>query len=236
MKNMKKTILGVAILAMVLIVMIGSVNAASVTANNKEVKKGEMVTVSVNTGKPVMAIEFELKYDAEKFEYVGASAGSLGTPSVTVNNGVATVAIAASDGKSTTSSVTLNFKAKETTEGKSFTVSNLITDVTSETITNATTTVKIVEDTTEKPEEPTTPSNPDTTEKPEEPTTPSNPDTPSTEEKQETTTINSQKANEKVGTNGEVIKKLPQTGTPVFIGAVALIAIAGVVLVVRKTK
>ena len=50
MKNMKKTIIGVAILAIALILMMtGSVNAASLTANNAEVKKGETVTVTINT-------------------------------------------------------------------------------------------------------------------------------------------------------------------------------------------
>lgn len=221
MKNMKRTILGVAILAMVLIMMMGSVNAANVTANNTEVKKGDMVAVSVNTENAAMAIEFELKYDATKFEYIGASAGALGTPSVTDEGGVITLAIAASDGRSTTQSVTLNFKAKETTEGVPFTVSNLITDK-NEAVANSTATVKVVE------EKPVTP---------EEPTNPTQPTTPDENKGgEETTTNNSQNANEKIGTNGEVIKKLPQTGTPVFIGVAAIIVVAGMALVVRKTK
>lgn len=221
MKNMKKTILGVAILAMVLIMMMGSVNAANVTANNTEVKKGDMVAVSVNTENAVMAIEFELKYDATKFEYIGASAGALGTPSVTDEGGVITLAIAASDGRSTTQSVTLNFKAKETTEGVPFTVSNLITDK-NEAVANSTATVKVIEEIPVTPEEPTNPT---------QPTTPD-------ENKggEGTTTNNSQNADEKVGTNGEVIKKLPQTGAPVFIGVAAIIVVAGIALVVRKTK
>lgn len=223
MKNMKRTILGVAILAMVLIMMMGSVNAANVTASNTEVKKGDMVAVSVNTENAVMAIEFELKYDATKFEYIGASAGALGTPSVTDEGGIITLAIAASDGRSTTQQVTLNFKAKENTEGVPFTVSNLITDK-NEAVVNSAVTVKVVEETPVTPEEPTNPTNP------------TQPTKPSTDGEQGTTTNNSQNADEKVGTNGEVIKKLPQTGTPVFIGVAAIIAVAGVALVVRKTK
>ena len=39
-----------------------------------------------------------------------------------------------------------------------------------------------------------------------------------------------------VGTDGNVITKIPQTGAPVYLGVIALVAIAGSVLVVRKIR
>lgn len=228
---MKRTILGIAILVMVLMMMMGSVNAANVTAKT-EVTKGEMVAVTVNTEKPVLAIEFELTYDTTKFEYVGASAGGLGIPSVTNNTseGIVTIAIAASDGKTTTQQVTINFRAKETTEEGKFTVSNLVTDVTGEVMTNATTTVKVLEE-TQKPVEPTEPTNPEKPTEPTEPTTPEN-----KEEKPNHSLTNNQKGEQKVGTDGKVIRKLPQTGAPIYVVVGALVAVISIALVVKKTK
>ena len=42
--------------------------------------------------------------------------------------------------------------------------------------------------------------------------------------------------NEIVGTDGKVITKLPQTGAPIFVGIVAIIAVGVIALVVKKTK
>ena len=221
---MKKTIVVVAILAMVLITMMGSVNAASVTAN-KEVQKGETVTVTVNMA-ATSAVQFEMPYDNTKFEFVGASAGALGNDVGAANGGVVNVAAFAVDGKATTTSVTVTFKALATTEGEKFTVNGLVTE-SGETIANSTVTVKVTAPVEVKPGT-TTPS---TDDKQQGTTTPS-----TNGEQQGTTTTDSQSVNGKVGTDGKVITKLPQTGAPVFIGVVAIIAVAGVALVVRKAK
>ena len=109
-----------------------------------EVEKGNDVTVTVNMASPVMAVEFELSYDASKFSYVdgSANAGNLGTPSVKNENGHVNLAIAASDGQSQTETVTLTFTALEPTKKSPFTISNLISD-TDNTITEETAVVTV---------------------------------------------------------------------------------------------
>lgn len=222
---MKKSILGIVIIAMVVIaMMVGNVNAANLAVNNQEVKKGDVVTVSVNTEEASQAVEFVLNYDATKFEYVADSAAStLGAPIVNASE-AGVIRLVVTDPIKTTNAVTLQFKAIEDTEGAVFTASNFSTDKDEE-LTSATATVKVV---TETPVEPENPVDPET---PEEPTTPETP-----ADNNEGTTNNNTNANEKVGTNGQVITKLPQTGTPMFIGAAVVIALAGVALVVRKNR
>ena len=228
MKNMKKTILGVAIIAIVLMMMRGSVNAASVTAN-AEVKKGDTVTVTVNVD-ATAAVQFEMEYDNAKFEFLGASAGALGDNAGAAKDGVVKVAAFAVDGITTTQSVTLTFKALATTEGEDFTVSGLVTENTGkgETIANPTVVVKVSEGTTSG----NNGEQQGTQVKPEE----NNGEQGTTSGDEEKTTKKEQNAKEKVGTDGKVIKKLPQTGTPVFMGVAAIIVVAGAVLIVKKAK
>ena len=224
---MKKTIVVVAILAMVLITMMGSVNAASVTAN-KEVEKGKTVTVTVNM-EATSAVQFDMSYDNTKFEFVGASAGALGSDVGVANGGVVKVAAFALDGKSTTKSVTVTFKTLATTEGEKFTVDGLVTE-NGEAIANPAVTVKVTAPVEVKPG--TDDNKKPATDDKQQGTTA----TPVTDDKKQETTTKSQNADQKIGTNGKVITKLPQTGTPVFIGVATIIAIAGVALVVRKAK
>lgn len=220
---MKKTILGILIIAMVVVaMMIGNVNAANLAVNNAEVKKGDVVTVSVNTEETSQAVEFVLNYDATKFEYVADSATStLGAPIVNASE-AGIIRLVVTDPIKTTNAVTLQFKAIEDTEGAVFTASNFSTDKDEE-LTTTTATVKVVTETATEPENPLE-------------ETPTEPTTPATDNNEGTTTNNNTNADEKVGTNGQVITKLPQTGTPVFIGVVAVIALAGITLVVRKVR
>ena len=220
---MKKTILGILIIAMVVVaMMIGNVNAANLAVNNAEVKKGDVVTVSVNTEEASQAVEFVLNYDATKFEYVADSAAStLGAPIVNASE-AGVIRLVVTDPIKTTNAVTLQFKAIEDTEGAVFTASNFSTDKDEE-LTTTTATVKVVTETATEPENPGE-------------ETPTEPTTPATDNNEGTTTNNNTNADEKVGTNGQVITKLPQTGTPVFIGVVAVIALAGITLVVRKVR
>ena len=220
---MKKTILGILIIAMVVVaMMIGNVNAANLAVNNAEVKKGDVVTVSVNTEETSQAVEFVLNYDATKFEYVADSATStLGAPIVNASE-AGIIRLVVTDPIKTTNAVTLQFKEIEDTEGAVFTAGNFSTDKDEE-LTTTTATVKVVTETATEPENPGE-------------ETPTEPTTPATDNNEGTTTNNNTNADEKVGTNGQVITKLPQTGTPVFIGVVAVIALAGITLVVRKVR
>ena len=223
---MKKSILGIVIIAMVVIaMMVGNVNAPDLAVNNQEVKKGDVVTVSVNTEEASQAVEFVLNYDATKFEYVADSAAStLGAPIVNASE-AGVIRLVVTDPIKTTNAVTLQFKAIEDTEGAVFTASNFSTDKDEE-LTSATATVKVVTETATEPENPGE----------ETPTDPTTPETPATDNNEGTTTNNNTNADEKVGTNGQVITKLPQTGTPIFIGVAAVIALAGITLIVRKVR
>ena len=228
MKNMKKTIIGVAILAIALILMMtGSVNAASLTANNAEVKKGETVTVTINTEEEAQAVEFVLKYDATKFEYiVGSATTTLGEPTINAKEkGI--IRFVATNPTKTTNKVDLQFKALETTEEAVFTASNFLTDVETEELQNTTVAVKVVEETPVTPEDPQEPTDPETPgEDVKDPT--------DTEKDDQTTNTTQDNADEKVGTDGKVIEKLPQTGTSIFTVVGAILAVAGIVFVVRK--
>ena len=231
MKNMKKTIIGVAILAIALILMMtGSVNAASLTANNAEVKKGETVTVTINTEEEAQAVEFVLKYDATKFEYIdGSATTTLGAPTINATEkGI--IRFVATNATETTNKVDLQFKALETTEEAVFTASNFLTDVETEELQNTTVAVKVVEET------PVTPEDPDDTQEPTDPETPGEDvkDPTDTEKDDQTTNTTQDNADEKVGTDGKVIEKLPQTGTSIFTVVGAILAVAGIVFVVRK--
>ena len=133
-----------------------------------------------------------------------------------------------------------NFKAKETTtDAKAFTVSDFTTED-YEDMTNPTVTVKVTAPVEVKPGENGGQQNPTNPTKPTQPSTDNNQQgtttTPSTDDKQQGTTTNSQSSNGKVGTNGKVITKLPQTGAPVYIAVAVIIALAGVALVARKEK
>ena len=160
--------------------------------------------------------------EATKFEYVADSATStLGAPIVNASE-AGIIRLVVTDPIKTTNAVTLQFKAIEDTEGAVFTASNFSTDKDEE-LTTTTATVKVVTETATEPENPGE-------------ETPTEPTTPATDNNEGTTTNNNTNADEKVGTNGQVITKLPQTGTPVFIGVVAVIALAGITLVVRKVR
>ncbi len=214
MKNMKRTILGVAILAIVLIMMMGSVNAASLSASSEKISKGETVTVTVNM-EPSKATEINLTYDADVFEYVSSSSSIM----VTDEKGSLIATYLTSDGEATISQMSFTFKAKENSEGANFAVTGFTTDVTGDTVGNN---VTVVVKDEEKPVEPVNPEQP------------TNPEQPANGN--DTTTKTETNGSAIVGTDGKVIKKLPQTGTPVFVGAIALIVVAGAVLVARKAK
>lgn len=229
MKNMKKTIIGVAIIAMFLITMMGSVNAASMTASTNQVEVDKGVSVVIKTDVTMKAVQFKLNYDTSKFDYTGYTSAAGTTATVTKTAEGLTFALANSAAPEDAKSITLNFTAKAETANvneETFTISGFKAGTSTEKDNNinATTTVKVVAATT--PVEP---------EKPGDVTDENN--TPAGEENKDNGTTTTETNNSgKVSTNGKVITKLNQTGAPLFIGAAVVVALAGAVLVVRKAK
>lgn len=226
MKNMKKTIVGVAILMIAVIAMMGSVHAASTTISNTEIKKGDTVTVTVKTDADVYGIQFNLAYHTKYFKYKGAEAKPLDVVDNDTQNGEeGLIKVLASSGNNEGSHVTLTFEALEDTANvvKDFVVSNFKAG--GETLSNDTVSVKVDKTETQKP---TTPEQNNNNQP--------NKETDKTQASGEATKQTTQKAGEKIGTNGKVITKLPQTGTPIFMGVVALFVVGSVVFIVKKIK
>ena len=151
MKNMKRTIIGIAVLAIVLIIMMGSVNAASLTTSSDKVSKGENVTITVNM-EPSRATEVNLKYDANIFEYVSSSASM-----VTDENGSLIATYLTPYGTTTISQMTFTFKAKENSEGANFEVTAFTTDAKGDTVNNTVTVAVADPEPSVDPEQPTDP-------------------------------------------------------------------------------
>ena len=221
---MKKTLTILAIVVVALVAMMSSVNAASVNVqptNVQIVKAGEEVTVTVGFA-ACKGITFDLTYDSDNFEYKSSNAR--------VNAETAGKLTAGNiDAGGNLTSVTFKFKALKdiTATPKAFSATNMklsggtddSTAAGSLVITPATT-----EPTTEPTDKPTTGGETtkpgDTTGKPAAST-----ESPATSEEE---TV--------VGTNGKAITKLPQTGAPVFIGVIALVAVVGAVFAIRKIR
>ncbi len=232
--KMKNKIFGILITLVIMIgVMASQVNAANISASSTEVNKGDTVVVTVNLDKESQAVQFVLNYDAENFEYVkGSASSSIGEAAMAINDKEAgTIRIAASSISTSTTSVSFTFTAKETTDASEFTVSNLITENREE-LTNNNVTVKVVE----KAEEPTTPeepTNPGDQGEVETPSTDTPADTTVDEENGSTTNTETQKVDE----NGNVITKLPQTGTSIVTVAGVIAAVVVVAAIaVRKLR
>ena len=240
---MKKSMTILAIILIALVAMMGSVNAASITANPATAKKisvGDTVTVTVTTKKDD-AIQFNMTYP-EGFEYVSTKASDGMALEVNTKTAGALKVVAYGAQGDT---VTMTFKATkeiapEATQEikKDFVASKLILGNEDDSFTNGTATVTVKgEEETPTPEE--TPSvEPTTT--PEDPSG-ANPGTTTggTTDGTETGTTTGAATNEsgeKVGTDGNVIKKLPQTGAPVFAGAGIVAAIALAVVAGRKIR
>ena len=208
---MKKTLTILTIAILAILAFTSCVNAASVTASATEAKQGDTVTVSVKTDASLMGVQYDLKYDTTRFKFEADKLPA----GVQANdaNGVITYSYV---GAVTTTSPALTFTVlKEAPVGNGdFSISSTeFTDangeLVKEDVTAPSTVVKIVESTSL---EPTKPEDQSTTETPE------------------------KKDNGIVGTNGKTIKELPKTGTPIFVGAIVLIVIAGAVLVVKNRK
>ena len=217
---MKKTLLITILVAVMLIAAIGSVNAASVTPGKATIKAGDTVTVTVKGDKATTGMQFDIDFPTDKFEFVSAKAEGMGEP--TVANSVKETGkgmIMVYDAKNTTDTVVVTLKALKDLDNTEATVSasNMVyaDDSTTETVGSTTIKIEKVEE-SKDPVEPTEPTDP------EEPSNPSNPEKPS---------------KDPVDVNGKPITKNPPTGTPLYIGAIAVIVVAaGAIFAVKRSK
>ena len=221
---MKKTLTILTIIAIALVAMMSSVNAATVTASPAETTKlsvGDTVTVTVGT-EGASGLQFDLAYPAG-FEYVNATASAPCDVRQDAGSlGIATFA----------SSVTVTFKATEEMVAgeenlvKEFVVSNYkAVDTDDRAGATATVTIKVAEEPV-----PSTPTDPV------EGSTGSQGSQLGSEGSQPGSDNNSGTQGGVEGTNGDELNELPKTGAPVYIGTIAVIALAGAVLVVRKIR
>lgn len=232
--KMRNKILGILITLVIMIgVMASQVNAANISASSTEINKGDTVVVTVNLDNETPYIDIDLSYDANSFEYVDKSATS-DLPSLTVNNKAdeGLVLVSAADATETTKYISFTFTAKEATDAAEFVASGLNT-ITDEELNVSSVSVAVVE----KTEEPTTP------EQPEQPENPGDVETPNTDTPSDTTVSgdNGSETNtgsQKVDENGNVITKLPQTGTSIVTvaGVVAAVVVVAVIAVRKLRK
>ena len=188
---MKKTLLITILVAVMLIAAIGSVNAASLKASASEVKKGETVTVTIETKEAVNASSIKLQYDDTKFSYEGFKTNLKSVTENTDQKGF--VIISTSDDANSDTKMTFTFKALVDDAEAKFTVTRYSNNI-DETLDNTEVTVKIAK--AEEGKEPVDP---------EEPTNPSDPEEPTNPEKP---------SEGPVDVNGKPIEKNPPTGTP----------------------
>lgn len=124
---MKKLFLGVVTIMLALAIMVPTVNAARLSPDKTEMKVGEIVTITLTTDDQVEYLQFDLKFDKTKFEYMTDSAKS--TLSATGSNLTSSdvVTVSAFDLKEgTTNEISLQFKAISTGENVPFKVEGAI--------------------------------------------------------------------------------------------------------------
>lgn len=232
---MKKTIIGIVTIVTVLCMMLlaTSVNAASISADNAKVSKGDIVTLTVKTDSQVESMQFNIKYDSSKFEYVANSAASdLGIVDSNAEGGV--LIVSAFDTSKTSDYTTVQFKALENGDNLEFTISDTEFskggEVLSETVVNPTLKVTVADK--EEPTEPEEPTDPEEPTNPEEPTDTEEPTNPGNDKNDSTDT---EEPNNNDGTyvdeEGNTITKLPQTGSmaPTIIFAVVACGVVALI-------
>lgn len=210
---MKKTVFKTTILAIILVAVIlgTTVNAGSVTAP-ETVKAGEEVTVSINVNTAIENADITMEYDASKLTYKGTSAGANMLVQVNADE-AGKLIIAVAGGENTTQTISVTFTASQDFAGDAGIKVTSFEANTNETLANTEVVVKAEEiktpDEDNKPEEGD--KNPD--KKPENP------------------------SDDKVGTDGKPINKLPQTGKPAFVGVIALmVATLGAIVLVKRAR
>lgn len=213
---MKKTVFKTTILAIILVAAIlgTTVNAGNVTAP-ETVKAGEEVTVSINVNTAIENADITMEYDASKLTYKGTNAGANMLVQVNADE-AGKLIIAVAGGDNTTKTISVTFTSNRDFTGDAGVKVTSFEANTNETLANTQVTIKAEEikipDDDKKPGEDEKDPSKDPDKKPTKPTTPT-------------------------GTDGKPITKLPQTGTPVFIGAIALVvATLGAIVLVKRAR
>ena len=205
---MKKSILVAILVAVMLLAAVGSVNAATVSANKTTIKAGEQVTITVAPSEARDGVQFDVEYKADELKYIGTTKPEGMEVMDEVADGTGRVMVYSMNGK-TTEAVVMTFEALKDVEATDVKVTGFVsgTEEVAEAGKVTLTIEKKVDDTKEPEKDPS-----------------KDPDKKPTE--QDPTDI-----------NGKPITKHPQTGTPIYVAAVAVIVIAaGAVLAVRKNK
>ena len=121
---MKKLFLSIVTLMLLLsVVMPVAVQAATISIDKTQMKVGDIVEVKVNIKKDVENIQFDMKFDNTKYEYVNDSATSKldSTGSNLISENVVRVS-AFNLNKTKADTVSLKFKATNTGEGVPFSI------------------------------------------------------------------------------------------------------------------
>lgn len=225
---MKTKILGIVTMVTVLLMMlVSSVNAAEFTADKTEMKKGDEVTLTVTLEDPAQSVQFDVEFDASKYEYVKDSAKTdlVFTGSNLIKDNVVRVS-AFANGDETTTTVTLTFKALENGEELPFTISGTefvgVDGVEMEGSLDNSSITTTIADPVEEPEEPGDVDEPTNPEEPGDVDEPTNPEKPSDDNND----------SDYVDEDGNPITKLPQTGSvvPAIIAGVAILLVASLVV------
>jgi len=236
---MKKTVLGIITIVMLVAMMFTtSVNAASISVDKTQIEKGEIVTVTIKANENVESMQFDLKFNTVKYEFVE---GSIKTDlkmldynikeNSELKEGVLTVS--AFDTSVTTDTLTLQFRALEEGEEIPFEISN--TEFSNDEA-MANTTINVTVAKKQEPVKPTEPEKPvEDDKKPvEDEKEPSTDDKKPVEDEEKPSTDDKEPVedeNEYVDEDGNEIKKLPQAGSlvPSFVFGVALLGIVAAI-------
>ena len=163
---MKKTILVTILVAVMLLAAIGSVNAASVTANKTTIKAGETVQITVKPSEARDGVQFDVSYNADELQYVGTEKPAGMEVMDEVANGTGRVMVYSMNG-TTTEAVVMTFKALKDVESTEVKVTGFVSGAEEvEEAGKVTLKVEKVED----QKDPTNPEKPGNTEKPSKPT------------------------------------------------------------------
>ena len=262
---MKKIILGLIATMVALLVATTSVNAAEINVNANSAKEEGTVKVTLNLDEATDGVQFDLKYDSNIFEYasVEATGGVVADANVVSEGLVKVIAFAVTDATTDAVTVTFNVKAETAGEAGKFEVEGLTgTEEALATTTTPEVQIEAKEPATDPEKDPTQDPEKDPTQDPEkEPTqdptkdpvqdpSTENPEAnkPATDNKNDNQSSEEGKDNNNnnnnnndngsklVDENGKEIKEIPQTGAPIIAGGIAVILVAGIVLVVRKIR
>ena len=152
MNFIKKAMAILLVLCLSIVILSGSVNAASTTirASASKVNNGKTVSVTVSFGENVSAAQFALNFDESKFTYVSCSLND------SYSKDSKYFAWVSGSGTASLSSVTFTFKAKALGSG-TFSISGLKTSNRSNTISKSSVSVTVQKATTTTTKPQTTP-------------------------------------------------------------------------------